>query len=73
MTTKAPGIFSAHAGTNLRFFDRVSEAQDWAERHNSAVLRRDYGDGWTDVAKWNGQDWTYIHRKTSKKRAKKTR
>lgn len=42
MTEKAPGIFSAHAGNLIRFFDTVSEAQDWAENHPSATLRWEY-------------------------------
>lgn len=71
MSDKPPGIFSAHHGTNLRFFDRISEAQDWAESQGSgAVIRKEYGRGWTDIAKWNGERWSYIHQKANKSRAK---
>jgi hypothetical protein len=67
MTDKL-GIFSAHAGSNLRFFDKVSEAQDWAEQHENATLRKDYGAGWQDVASWDGSKWSYIHRKPKAQR-----
>ena len=59
MTEKAPGIFSAHAGTTVKFFDTVTQAQDWAENHATATLRRDYGAGWLDVAHWANGRWTY--------------
>ncbi len=65
------GIFSVHAGSSLRFFDRISEAQDFAEKHSLATIRKDYGSGWKDVAKWDGLKWSYIHRKPSKPTRKK--
>jgi hypothetical protein len=76
MSDNHPGIFSAHSGTQLRFFDKVGDAQDWAEKYPEATIRRDYGKGWTDIAKWSAKEgrWSYIHRKTPKTRAKtKTR
>lgn len=68
---KPMGKFSVHAGTNLRFFDVIAKAQDFAERFPAATVRRDYGDdakGYVDAAQWNGVTWTYFHRKASKKK-----
>lgn len=69
----SPGIFSVRAGTGLRFFDRIGEAQDWAETFLSATIRKEYGRGWTDIAKWDGSKWNYIHQKSTTKKARKKR
>jgi hypothetical protein len=63
--------FLVHVADGVKFFDKIGEAQDHAERYTAATISKEYEGKWTEVAAWNGLKWTYKHRKTARKAVKK--